>query len=168
MKVVKKVVQPPTPQTKPSPKKAPMSITIGAGSPAPKPMVDGVELGNTTDSSVDAITPKSSVVEKANAFLERSPRLSLDSSMDDDTTVTPSSSRRPSRRLSKQTTKPAVSLQKPVEAPSVKKEFKIGASAALADALKAETQWAKQTRMAKEEAEAKKKKDNKNKKEEGG
>ena len=114
-----------------------MSITIGAGSPAPKPMVDGVELGNTTDSSVDAITPKSSVVEKANAFLERSPRLSLDSSMDDDTTVTPTS-RRPSRRLSKQTTKPAVSLQKPVETPSVKKEFKIGASAALADALKAE------------------------------
>ncbi len=138
MKVVKKVVQPPTPVAKPSPKKAPMSITIGAGSPAPKPTIDGVELGNTTDSSVDAITPKSSVVEKANTFLERSPRLSLDSSMDDDTTVTPSSSRRPSRRLSKQTTKPAVSLQKPVETPSVKKEFKIGASAALADALKAE------------------------------
>ena len=114
-----------------------MSVTIGAGSPAPKPVIDGVELGNTTDSSVDALTPKSSVVDKANAFIERSPRLSLDSSMDDDTTVTPSSSRRPSRRLSKQTTKPAVSLPV-VEAPSVKKEFKIGASAALADALKAE------------------------------
>ena len=56
-----------------------MSVTIGAGSPAPKPVIDGVELGNTTDSSVDALTPKSSVVEKANAFLERSPRLSLDS-----------------------------------------------------------------------------------------
>jgi len=137
MKVVKRVPAPAPTPAKPSPKKAPMSITIGAGSPAPKPTIDGVELGNTTDSSVDAITPKSSVVEKANAFLERSPRLSLDSSMDDDTTVTPSSARRPSRRLSKQTTKPAVSLPK-VEAPSVKKEFKIGASAALADALKAE------------------------------
>merc|ERR1719327_1560915 len=104
MKVVKKVPVPAPTPAKPSPKKAPMSITIGAGSPEPKPTIDGVELGNTTDSSVDAITPKSSVVEKANAFLERSPRLSLDSSIDDDTTVTPSSSRRPSRRLSKQTT----------------------------------------------------------------
>ena len=133
MKVVKKIPQPaPTPAKSP-----PMSVTIGAGSPAPKPVIDGVELGNTTDSSVDALTPKSSVVEKANAFLERSPRLSLDSSMDDDTTVTPSSARRPSRRLSKQTSKPAVSLPT-VAAPPTKKEFKIGASAALADALKAE------------------------------
>ena len=57
--------------------------------------------------------------------------------MDDDTTVTPSSARRPSRRLSKQTSKPAVSLPT-VAAPPTKKEFKIGASAALADALKAE------------------------------
>ena len=137
MKVVKRVPAPAPTPAKPSPKKAPMSVTIGAGSPAPKPVIDGVELGNTTDSSVDALTPKSSVVEKANAFLERSPRLSLDSSMDDDTTVTPSSARRPSRRLSKQTSKPAVSLPT-VAAPPTKKEFKIGASAALADALKAE------------------------------
>jgi len=145
MRVVKKVPVETTPQQPPITKR-PFSVTVGLRSPAPLALVDGVELGSKastdTESELNALTPKSSVSKPPQSFLTKSPRLSLDSSFDDDdTTVTPRSSRL-SRRQSKQGPSP----KKPPIVQPIKQvarpTLRIGASAALADALQKEKERA--------------------------